>query len=144
MIGRAGVGVDNIDVAAATRRGIVVVNAPTGNNIAAAEHTIGMMLATARNIPQACASVKAGLWQRSKFMGVELRDKILGIVGLGKIGREVARRAQGLEMKVIGFDPYLSSEHAQKLGIEAVTFNELLERADFITFHVPLTRRPRV
>lgn len=143
VIGRAGVGVDNIDVAAATRRGIVVVNAPTGNNIAAAEHTIGMMLATARNIPQACASVKSGLWQRSKFMGVELRDKLLGIVGLGKIGREVARRAQGLEMKVIGFDPYLSVEHAQKLGIEAVALDELLENADFITFHVPLTPQTR-
>lgn len=139
VIGRAGVGVDNIDVAAATRRGIVVLNAPTGNNIAATEHTIGMMLAVARHIPQACASVKAGLWQRSRFMGVELRGKVLGVVGLGKIGTEVARRAQGMEMKVIAYDPYLSAEHAQRLGIEAVSLDELLPRADFITFHVPLT-----
>ncbi|MHB0869618.1 MAG: phosphoglycerate dehydrogenase [Chloroflexota bacterium] len=143
VIGRAGVGIDNIDVAAATRRGIVVVNAPTGNNIAAAEHTIGMMLAVARNIPQAYLSLRAGNWQRSKFMGVELRDKLLGVAGLGKIGTEVARRAQGLEMQVIAYDPYLSAEHAKRLGIEAVTLDELLRRADFVTIHVPLTPQTR-
>ena len=143
VIGRAGVGIDNIDVPAATRRGIVVVNAPTGNNIAAAEHTIGMMLALARNIPQAHASLKGGVWQRSRFMGVELRDKLLGIVGLGKIGTEVARRAQGLEMRVLAYDPYLSAEHARRLGIEAVSLDELLPRVDFITFHVPLTPQTR-
>ncbi len=138
-IGRAGVGVDNIDVPAATRRGIVVVNAPTGNNIAAAEHTVGMMLASARHIPQACAAVKAGLWQRSKYMGVELRNKLLGVIGLGKIGTEVAKRAQAFDMKVIAYDPYLSPEHAQRLGIESVTLEDVLRRADFFTFHVPLT-----
>lgn len=143
VIGRAGVGIDNIDVPAATRRGIVVVNAPTGNNIAAAEHTLGLMLAVARHIPQAYLSLKAGAWQRSKFMGVELRDKVLGVVGLGKIGTEVARRAQGLEMKVIAFDPYLSAEHAARLGIEAVGVDELLQRSDFVTLHVPLTSQTR-
>jgi len=143
VIGRAGVGVDNIDVPAATRKGIVVVNAPTGNNIAAAEHTIGMMLAVARHIPQACASVKSGAWQRSKFMGVELRHKVLGVVGLGKIGTEVARRAQGLEMQVVGYDPYVSAEHAERLGIEVLDLNSLVERSDFITVHVPLTSQTR-
>ena len=143
VIGRAGVGVDNIDVPAATRRGIVVVNAPTGNNVAAAEHTIALMLSVARHVPQACASVKSGVWQRSKFTGVELRGKTLGIVGLGKIGTEVARRAQGLEMRVIAYDPYLSLEHAQRLGVEAVQLDGLLERADFVTFHVPMTTQTR-
>ncbi len=143
VIGRAGVGIDNIDVTAATRRGIVVVNAPTGNNIAAAEHTIGMMLALARNIPRADASVRGGTWQRSRFTGVELRGKLLGIVGLGKIGTEVARRAQGLEMRVIAFDPYLSAQHAARMGIEIVDLDELLERSDFVTFHVPLTPQTR-
>ncbi len=143
VIGRAGVGVDNIDVAAATRRGIVVVNAPTGNNIAAAEHTVGMMLALARHIPQAYISLRSGEWKRSRFMGVELRDKLLGVVGLGRIGTEVARRAQGLEMRVIAYDPYLSAEHAQKLGIEAVELDDLLQRADFVTLHVPLTPQTR-
>ncbi len=143
VIGRAGVGIDNIDVAAATRRGIVVVNAPTGNNIAAAEHTIGMMLAVARNIPQAHSSLKGGAWQRSRFMGVELRDKVLGVVGLGRIGTEVARRAQALEMRVIAFDPYLSAERAAKMGVEAVSLDDLLARSDFITFHVPLTPQTR-
>ena len=143
VIGRAGVGIDNIDVPAATRKGVVVVNAPTGNNIAAAEHTLGMMLALARNIPQAYSSVKGGAWQRSRFMGVELRGKVLGVVGLGKIGTEVARRAQALEMRVLAYDPYLSAEHARRLGIEAVSLDELLPRADFITFHVPLTPQTR-
>jgi D-3-phosphoglycerate dehydrogenase / 2-oxoglutarate reductase len=143
VIGRAGVGIDNIDVAAATRRGIVVVNAPTGNNIAAAEHTIGMMLAVARHIPQAYLSLRSGAWKRSAFIGVELRDKILGVVGLGKIGTEVAKRAQGLEMKVIAYDPYLSAEHAKTLGIEAVSLDDLVQRSDFITIHVPLTSQTR-
>jgi D-3-phosphoglycerate dehydrogenase len=139
VVGRAGVGIDNIDVAAATRRGIVVVNAPTGNNVAAAEHTIAMMLAMARQIPQAYTSLRKGEWKRSRFMGVELRGKTLGVVGLGRIGTEVARRAQGLEMRVIAFDPYLSVEHAEKLGVEAMGLDELLQRADFVTLHVPLT-----
>lgn len=143
VIGRAGVGVDNIDVNAATRRGIVVVNAPTGNNIAAAELTLGHMLSMARNIPQAHSSVKSGAWQRSKFMGVELRGKVLGVVGLGKIGTEVARRAQGLEMRVVAYDPYMSPDHAGKLGIETMALDDLLERADFVTVHVPLTNQTR-
>jgi D-3-phosphoglycerate dehydrogenase len=143
VIGRAGVGVDNIDVAAATRRGILVVNAPTGNNIAAAELTIGMLLAVARHIPQAHASLKAGQWQRSRYMGVELRGKVLGIVGMGKIGSEVARRAQGLEMQVIAYDPYLSPEHAHRLGVEVLELDQLIERADFITLHVPVTPQTR-
>lgn len=143
VIGRAGVGVDNIDVAAATRRGVVVVNAPTGNNIAAAEHTIGLMLAVARSIPQAHASLKAGFWRRSSFVGVELRGKVLGIVGLGKIGTEVARRAQGLEMRVVAYDPYVSSEHARKLGIETMELDDVLRTADFLTFHVPMTSQTR-
>lgn len=143
VIGRAGVGVDNIDLAAATMRGIVVVNAPTGNNIAAAEHTMGMMLAVARNIPHAHASVAGGSWERSRFMGVELRGKILGIVGLGKIGTEVARRAQGMEMRLLAFDPYLSADHARRLGIEATGLDELIRQSDFITVHVPLTAQTR-
>lgn len=143
VIGRAGVGIDNIDVAAATRRGIVVVNAPTGNNIAAAEHTVAMMLAVARNIPQAHAALKTGSWQRSKYTGVELRDKTLGVIGLGKIGTEVAKRAQGLEMRVVAYDPYLSAEHAQKLGIEVLELDDLLGRSDFVTLHIPLTPNTR-
>ncbi|MDP2727661.1 MAG: NAD(P)-dependent oxidoreductase, partial [Dehalococcoidia bacterium] len=116
VVARAGVGVDNIDVAAATRRGIVVVNAPGGSTIAAAEHTIAMMLALARHIPQADASLRAGKWQRQEYMGTEVRNKVLGIVGLGKIGTEVARRAQGLEMRTLGFDPFASEELAHHLG----------------------------
>ena len=143
VIGRAGVGIDNIDVPAATRRGVVVVNAPTGNNIAAAEHTVGMMLAVARHIPQAHASLKGGSWQRARFIGVELRDKVLGIIGLGKIGTEVAHRAQGLEMRVMVFDPYLTAEHAARMGIEAVSLDDLLIGSDFITVHVPLTPQTR-
>lgn len=143
VIGRAGVGVDNIDVGAATRRGVVVVNAPTGNNVAAAELTVGMLFAVARNIPQAHAALKAGRWHRSRYLGVELRGKTLGVVGMGKIGTEVARRAQGLEMQVIAYDPYLSPEHAQRLGVEVLDLPELLRRSDFVTVHVPSTAQTR-
>src|SRR5438067_6029253 len=117
IVGRAGVGVDNIDTEAATRQGIMVVNSPTGNIIAAAEHTIAMLMALARQIPAANSSMKAGKWEKSRFLGVEVRNKVLGIIGLGKVGTEVARRTQGLEMQVIAFDPYVSPEQARKIGV---------------------------
>jgi len=139
VIGRAGVGVDNIDVEAATSRGVVVVNAPAGNTIAVAEHTIGLLLAVARHIPQASAALRAGQWQRSRYMGEEVRNKTIGVVGLGRIGREVARRAQGLEMRVVAFDPYVSAEHARRLGVEMADLPALLRTADFISIHTPST-----
>jgi len=139
VIGRAGVGVDNIDVEEATRRGIVVVNAPTGNTISAAEHTIALMLSLARHIPQANAMLKSGVWQRSAFMGTEVRNKTLGIIGLGNIGSEVARRARGLEMKLIAYDPFLSVDYAHNLQVELVSLEQLLKESDFITLHLPLT-----
>ncbi|MDD4252635.1 MAG: phosphoglycerate dehydrogenase [Methanoculleus horonobensis] len=143
FIGRAGAGVDNIDTEAATRRGIVVANAPEGNTLAATEHTMAMMLSLARNIPQATASLKKGEWKRSKFMGVELNDKVLGIMGFGRIGREVAKRAQAMEMKCIAYDPFISSERAATLGVEMVPMEELFRRADVITVHTPLIKETR-
>ncbi len=143
VIGRAGVGVDNIDVDEATRHGILVVNSPEGNKIAAAELTVALLLAMSRRIPQANASLKSGEWKRGKFLGVELFHKTIGVVGLGKIGAEVSRRALGFEMRVIGFDPYVSSEYAQKLGIELADFDRILEESDFITLHVPMTKDTR-
>ena len=139
VIARAGVGVDNIDVEEATRRGIVVVNAPTGNTISAAEHTIALMLALARHISQANAVLKSGVWRRSDFMGTEVRNKILGIIGLGNVGSEVARRARGLEMKLIAYDPFISVDHASKLEVELVPLKQLLKESDFITLHIPRT-----
>lgn len=139
VIARAGVGIDNIDVAAATQRGIVVVNAPTANTMAAAEHTIALMLAMARHIPQAHVHLKKGEWLRKNFVGVELRNKILGIVGLGNVGSEVARRVQGLQMRVVAYDPFVSPEYARNLRVELVPFESLLKEADFITLHLPLT-----
>ena len=138
VIGRAGVGVDNIDIDAATRRGIIVVNAPTGNTISAAEHTIALMLALARNIPQANTSLKSCIWRRSDFMGIEVKGKTLGIIGLGNVGSEVARRAHGLEMKLIGHDPFISTERAHNLQVELVPLEQLFRESDFITLHVPL------
>ncbi|MCL2707021.1 MAG: phosphoglycerate dehydrogenase [Dehalococcoidia bacterium] len=138
VIGRAGVGVDNIDTAAATRRGIIVVNAPTGNTISAAEHAVALMMALARNIPQANASLKRGEWKRNDFMGTEVRGKTLGLVGLGNVGSEVARRAQGMEMRLIGYDPFVTAERAQKMNVEMKTLDEIWQEADFITLHVPL------
>ena len=143
LIGRAGIGVDNIDVKAATKRGIVVMNTPGGNNVTTAEHTITLMLSIARNITQASASLGSGKWERSKFTGVEVSGKTLGIVGVGNIGSIVADRAKGLHMKVIGFDPYLTPEVAARLGIESVAFDELLVRSDFISIHTPLTSETR-
>ena len=139
IIARAGVGVDNIDIDTATRRGIVVVNAPTGNTISAAEHTIALMLSLTRHIPQANASLKSGVWQRSNFIGTEVRNKTLGIIGLGNVGSEVARRARGLEMKLLGNDPFVSSDMAQNLRVELVPLKQLLKESDFITLHLPLT-----
>jgi D-3-phosphoglycerate dehydrogenase len=143
VIGRAGSGVDNIDVAAATQRGIVVVNAPTGNTIAAAEHSIAMMLALARHIPQACSKLRSGTWDRSSFMGTELRNKTLGVVGLGNVGSEVARRAQGFQMRIVAYDPFISPEYAKNLGIEPLPLEELIKVSDFITFHLPLNDSTR-
>src|SRR5437870_4778097 len=140
VIGRAGAGVDNIDVEAATRAGVLVVNAPSGNTIAATEHTMAMMLALARHRPQADQAVKAGHWERSRILGFELRDKVLGVVGLGSIGREVAHRAQAFGMRVIATDPVLSEERASQLNVKLVPFNQLMSEADLITLHVPLTR----
>ena len=142
IVGRAGVGVDNIDTNAATQHGIMVVNSPTGNIVAAAEHTIAMLMALARQIPAANASVKAGKWEKSRFMGVEVRNKVLGIIGLGKVGTEVARRAQGLEMQVIAFDPYVSPEQARKLNVTMLDMDALLQQSDFVTLHTSLTSGP--
>jgi D-3-phosphoglycerate dehydrogenase / 2-oxoglutarate reductase len=139
VVGRAGIGVDNIDVAAATQRGIVVMNTPYGNSITAAEHTIAMLFALCREIPAADRSTQAGKWEKSRFMGVELTGKTLGIIGCGNVGSIVAERALGLRMKVIAYDPFLSPERAVDLGIEKVSLDALLARADFITLHTPLT-----
>ncbi len=138
VVARAGVGVDNIDVDAATAKGIIVVNSPTGNIGAAAEHTVALMLALARHVPEATASLKAGKWERSRFVGVEMRNKTLGIIGLGKVGLGVARRALGLEMRVVATDPYASPDVAARLGIELTTLEAVLGRADFLTIHTPL------
>ncbi len=139
VIGRAGIGVDNIDVQAATRRGILVMNTPGENAVAAAEHTIAMMLAMSRNIPQANTSTRSGKWERGKFVGVELYEKTIGIIGVGSIGSLVAERAQGLKMHVIAHDPYISPDTAAQKGIPLVTLNDLLGRSDFISIHTPLT-----
>ena len=140
VIGRAGVGVDNVDLEAATQAGITVVNAPTGNTIAAAEHTLALMYAVARRFAPADASVRRGEWKRAQFTGLELRGRTLGIVGLGKIGLAVALRARAMEMTVIGVDPFVSAEQAANHGVELLDFDALLDRADVITVHVPLTR----
>ena len=139
VIARAGIGVDNIDLDAATGGGIAVVNAPTGNTIAAVEHTMALMLALARNVPQANHSLKQSEWNRGAFMGVEVRNKTLGIVGLGRVGSEVGKRAQSFAMHLLAFDPFVSPDYARILGIELVTLEELLARSDFVTVHTPLT-----
>src|SRR5918995_1285442 len=139
VVGRAGIGVDNVDIPAATSRGVVVMNTPFGNSITTAEHAIAMMFALAREIPAANASTQAGRWEKNRFMGAELTAKVLGVVGCGNIGSIVADRALGLKMRVIAFDPYLSHERAVDLGVEKVELDDLLARADFITLHTPLT-----
>jgi D-3-phosphoglycerate dehydrogenase len=143
VIGRAGIGVDNIDVPAATAKGIIVMNTPFGNSITTAEHAIALLFALARQIPQADTSTQAGKWEKNRFMGVELTAKTLGIVGCGNIGSIVADRALGLRMKVIAYDPFLSAERAKDIGVEKVEFDDLLARADFISFHTPLTDKTK-
>ncbi len=143
VIGRAGIGVDNVDVEAASKRGIVVMNTPTGNATTTAEHAIGLLMALARHIPQASALLKAGKWEKKKFEGRELSGKTLGVVGLGNIGRIVADRAKGLHMKVIGFDPMITADRAAALGVELVTLEQIWERADAVTVHTPLTAQTK-
>ena len=143
VVGRAGIGVDNVDVPAATQRGVVVMNTPFGNSITTAEHAIAMMFALARQLPDANASTHAGKWEKSRFMGVELFGKTLGLIGCGNIGSIVADRAVGLKMKVIAYDPFLSPERALDLGVEKVELDGLFQRADFLTLHTPLTDQTR-
>ncbi len=143
VIGRAGIGVDNVEIPAATAKGIIVMNTPFGNSITTAEHAIAMMFALARQIPQADASTQAGKWEKNRFMGVELTGKVLGVIGCGNIGSIVADRGIGLRMRVIAYDPFLSPERAIELGVEKVELDELLRRADVITLHVPMTEKTR-
>ena len=143
VVGRAGIGVDNVDIPAASRKGVIVMNTPFGNAITTAEHAIAMMLAVARQIPEASASTHAGKWEKARFMGVELCNKTLGVIGAGNIGAIVCDRALGLRMKVVAFDPFLSEERAQKMGVQKVDLDELLARADIITLHAPLTDKTR-
>ncbi|MEM3085884.1 MAG: phosphoglycerate dehydrogenase [Halobacteria archaeon] len=143
VVGRAGVGVDNIDVEAATERGVAVVNAPEESTAAAAEHTVAMMLALARRIPQADASMRKGKWERSRFVGVQVVGKTLGVIGLGRVGSDVARKARGLGMRVVGTDPFLSPGRAREMGIEFLPMEKVLAQADFLTLHVPLTSETR-
>src|ERR1700761_1844162 len=139
VIGRAGVGVDNVDLPAATAAGVMVMNTPGGNAVSVAEHTLALMLSMARSIPQASASTKSGKWEKKKFLGTELRGKTLGIVGLGSIGREVVKRAKPFEMRILGHDPYVSSQAVRDLGVELKPLPELFELSDYITLHVSLT-----
>src|SRR5271154_5793110 len=139
VVGRAGIGVDNVDVKSATARGVVVMKTPYGNAITTAEHAIAMMFALARQIPEASASTKSGKWEKNRFMGVELFGKMLGLIGCGNIGSIVADRAQGLKMRAIAYDPYLTEQRALALGVEKVELDELLARADIISLHTPLT-----
>src|SRR5471032_1957010 len=143
VIGRAGIGVDNVDIPAATAGGIIVMNTPFGNSITTAEHAITLMLALAREIPQADASTQAGKWEKNRFMGVEITGKTLGVIGCGNIGSIAADRALGLRMKVIAFDPFLSPERAKDIGVEKVDLEDLFKRADFITLHTPLTEKTK-
>ncbi|GGL80314.1 phosphoglycerate dehydrogenase [Wenxinia marina] len=143
VIGRAGIGVDNVDIPAASKKGIIVMNTPFGNSITTAEHAIAMMFAVARQIPEASTSTHAGKWEKSRFMGVELTHKTLGVIGAGNIGSIVIDRALGLRMKVIAYDPFLSEERATEIGVEKVELDDLLKRSDFITLHVPLTDQTR-
>ncbi|MEK9912182.1 MAG: phosphoglycerate dehydrogenase, partial [Candidatus Puniceispirillum sp.] len=143
VVGRAGIGVDNVDISAATKRGVIVMNTPHGNSVTTAEHAIAMILALARQLPEASASTKAGKWEKSRFMGTEITGKTLGLIGCGNIGSIVAERAQGLKMRIVGYDPYLTPENATRLGIEKLDLDDLLARADFITLHTPLTEATR-
>src|ERR1700730_19093444 len=139
VIGRAGVGVDNVDLDAATAAGVLVMNTPGGNAVSVAEHTLALMLSMARYIPQATLSTKSGKWEKKKFLGNELRGKTIGIVGLGSVGREVAKRAKPFGMTIVGYDPYVSSQTASDLGVELLPLEDLYRRSDYITLHVGLT-----
>ena len=143
VIGRAGIGVDNVDIPAASSKGVVVMNTPFGNSITTAEHAIALMFALARQLPEADASTQAGKWEKNRFMGVEVTGKTLGLIGAGNIGSIVASRALGLKMKVVAFDPFLTPERAIEMGVEKVDLDGLLSRADFITLHTPLTDQTR-
>jgi len=143
VVGRAGIGVDNVDVAAATARGVIVMNTPFGNSVTTAEHAVALLFALARDIPAADASTQAGKWEKNRFVGVEITGKTLGVIGCGNVGANVAERALGLKMRVIAFDPFLSTDRAKDLGVEKVELDELLARADFITLHTPLTAQTR-
>ncbi|MGI2295775.1 phosphoglycerate dehydrogenase [Paenibacillus sp. GXUN7292] len=143
VVGRAGVGVDNIDLDAATKRGIIVINAPDGNTITTCEHTFAMIMALARHIPQAYAKTISGTWDRKSFLGVELRNKTLGVLGMGRIGSEVAKRAKAFGMTILGYDPFLTEERAEKIGIKLASVDEIVQQADFMTVHTPLTAETR-
>src|SRR6267142_2309835 len=143
VIGRAGIGVDNVDIPAATAKGIIVMNTPFGNSITTAEHAITLMLALARQIPQADSSTQAGKWEKNRFMGVEITGKTLGVIGCGNIGSIVVDRALGLRMRVVAYDPFLSPDRAAELGVHKVELDELFKRADFITLHTPLTEKTK-
>ena len=143
VVGRAGVGFDNIDIESATGHGVIVVNAPSSNTISAAEHTLAMMLSVARHVPQAHSSLAGGEWNRRKFLGTELRGKTLGVIGLGRIGSEVARRAAAFEMRIIGYDPFVAEEHGRHLGAEIVSLEAIYEQSDIITLHTPMTDSTR-
>ena len=140
VVGRAGTGLDNVDIPAASKRGIVVMNTPGGNTITTAEHALSLMMALARNIPQAAKSMRDGKWEKKKFQGTELLNKTLGIIGMGRIGSVVADRALGLKMRVLAYDPFITKEVAANLGVELVALDELMARADFITLHTPKTK----
>ena len=143
VIGRAGTGLDNIDVETATRKGVIVMNTPGGNTISAAEHTVSLLLAVSRNIPQANEALRKGEWNRKKYMGTELYKKTLGIIGLGRIGSEVAKRAQAFMMKVLAYDPFISAAKVDELGVTLCTLEELLPRVDYLTIHTPLSSQTR-
>ena len=143
VVGRAGVGVDNIDVDAATERGIVVVNSPGGNTVSTAEHTMSMLLSLSRHVPQATASMKAGEWNRKAYIGVELNGKVLGVIGVGRVGQEVVHRARAFGMSVLGYDPFLSDSAAEQLRVKLATLDEIFEQADYLTVHTPLTAETR-
>jgi D-3-phosphoglycerate dehydrogenase len=139
VVGRAGIGLDNVDIPSASKKGIVVMNTPEGNTVTTAEHTIAMIMALSRNIPQATASLKEGNWEKKKFQGLEIFNKCIGVIGIGRIGRLVAERAKGLKMNVIAYDPFIKPEVIEKLDLEPVSFEELLKRSDYITIHTPST-----
>ena len=143
IVGRAGVGIDSIDLKAATARGIIVVNAPTSNTIAATEHTCAMILAVTRHIPQAHDSLMSGEWNREKFTGIQLKDKTMGIIGVGRIGSRIAKRMQAMEMRTIGYDPYIPEERGKQLNCELVDLDTLFRESDYITLHTPLTKETR-